>query len=125
ANVRVDHQIDVEAGIAHADIHARTLEHQPAHAQLHAARGNAAELEADDHARLGQPRDVDAPVHRPHEQRRIEVLSRELPRGVALTPLPEALDDLAELLPRRGQAILAAAAASERRADDNPGVLQL
>src|SRR5262249_53651796 len=54
-----------------------------------------------------------------------EVVARELLRGVALTPLAEALDDLAEFLARCSQAILAPAAARERRADDDTGVLQL
>ena len=114
ADVGVDHQVDLEAGIPDANVGARALEHQPAHAHLDAACGHAAQLKADDHARLRQSRDVDAPVHRPHEQRGIQVLRRELLRRVALAPRAEALDDLTELLSRRSQPILAPPSTGQR-----------
>src|SRR5207244_12356319 len=66
-----------------------------------------------------------APVHRPHEQRGIQVLRRELLRRVALAPRAEALDDLTELLSRRSQPILAPPSTGQRCTDDDARVLQL
>src|SRR5438094_2536241 len=125
AHVRVDHQVHLEAGIAHADVASRLLQHQPGRADLHAARGDAPELEADDDPRLGQARDVDAPVHGPHQQRWVEVVGRELVPAVPLPPGTEALHHLAELLAGLGQPVLAASAGRQRAALDDAGILQL
>src|SRR6267142_2109041 len=106
ADVRMHDHVDLEAGIPHADVDARLLEHQPGRAHLHAAR-------------------VHAPVHGPHQQRGIEVVGRELMAGVTLAPRAETLHHLAELLAGLGQPVLAAAARRQRGALDDAGVLQL
>src|SRR5215831_10565410 len=125
ADVGVNAQIDLEARILYAHVHARALQHEPGRTNLKASRRHAAEIEPHDHARRGQAGDVDAAVHRPHQERGIEVVPRELMRGVTLTPLAETLHDLTEFLAGLRESIIPATAATERRARDHARVLEL
>ena len=104
ARVGGDHEVDVEPGILQADVRSAALEDQPARPEGPAPRRERAKVEADDDASVGQPVEGDAPPHVPHEQRQVEVVGVELGGGPPLTPFPEPLQDLAELLGRRASA---------------------
>src|SRR5262245_60341372 len=61
----------------------------------------------------------------PHEQARVQVAAINLGAGPPLTPLAEPVDQWPQLLPGRGELILAPSAVRPRQAPDDPGVFEL
>src|SRR5262245_1082834 len=64
-------------------------------------------------------------MHRPHQELGVEIVVGELLRGVALAPLAEAVNHLAEFLASLGQLIRATPAGRERGTLDHARVLEL
>ncbi len=125
ARIRGDHEVDLVTRILQADVRSAALENQPARPERPAARGERAKVEADDDSTVGESGEGDAPPHVPHEQRQVEVVGVELGGGPPLPPLPEPLQDLAELFSRRSRPVFASPAAREGLALDDARGLQL
>ena len=102
--------VDREAGILQTEIDLRAGKEEPPRPRAPHRGRRAAEVETDDDPVRRQRAHVDTAVDVPHEQPRVQVIAADPGTGPPLTPLAESVDQWPQLLPRRGELILAPAA---------------
>ncbi len=110
--------------IGDAQVHPWPLQHQPVGFRTARARRYPAKIEAHHNALLGQAVDGNAAAHVPDQESRIQTLAFGTHRP-ALAPLAEPDDDLAQLLARGRQAVIAPAPVGPGGARDDVSGLEL